>query len=335
MVLLGHALFIFPRSFGPIERPQQFGVVIFFLLSGYLISQTLHRRLADPKSTFIDYAIDRWSRIYSGFLPAIMLVAAIDYYSISHYPLTSPEAVARFTLPEFFANISMLQAPAVIPPFGSAAPFWTVAIEFWIYMFVGLIAFAIRDGLSVPVTVGIFLFGLIPVQSLADNNEVLVPWLLGAAVEQIVASKPIRRLPSWPLWLVGFGSLICLVITITGGTRIYSAPVYFLSAATFTAFLALWFRAKVGAAGPVDRGIKWWAGWSYSLYLLHHSILMFAATVVVPTYRMLAGIVGSIVVSIVFASLTEVHHKRLAAYLKRRSHRITSTFRTSRASPIA
>ena len=210
----------------------------------------------------------------------------------------------------------MLQAPTLILPFGSAAPFWTVAIEFWIYIFVGLLAFSIRDGLSVPVIVGIVLSGLIPVQSLTDNNEVLVPWLLGAASEQLIASKTIRLIPKWAFWPVGIGSLIWLVVQISSGQPIYSYPVFFISAVLFAAFLALWDRTKPETPAALDGGAKWWADWSYSLYLLHHSILMFAATVIGPTYRMLAGIVGSIVVSIIFAKFTEAHHRRLAAYLK-------------------
>jgi peptidoglycan/LPS O-acetylase OafA/YrhL len=132
MVLIGHATAIFPNKGFYLLWPQEIGVVIFFLLSGYLISQTLHRRLADPNARFVDYAIDRWARIYSGFIPAIILVAAMDYVCISHNH-ASAETIERFTVSGFFANLAMLQAPAVALPFGSAAPFWTVAIEFWIY----------------------------------------------------------------------------------------------------------------------------------------------------------------------------------------------------------
>lgn len=81
----------------------------------------------------------------------------------------------------------MMQAPAVTLPFGSAAPFWTVVIEFWIYMFVGLLAFAIRDGFKPLWVIAIFLTGIIPVQSFGTNNLVMIPWLAGAAVERINA----------------------------------------------------------------------------------------------------------------------------------------------------
>ena len=143
MVLVGHALGIF-NARHPVW-PQQFGVVIFFLLSGYLISQTLHKRLEQPQSTFLEYAVDRWARIYSGFLPAILFVVVLDYLTLRYFGhIAKAEVVTRLNSETFFANLFMLQAPGFFDPFGSAAPFWTVAIEFWIYMFVGLLAFSIR-----------------------------------------------------------------------------------------------------------------------------------------------------------------------------------------------
>ena len=172
-------------------------------------------------------------------MPAILLVAAMDYFCISHYPGTNGETIARFTTPSFFANLAMLQAPAVTLPFGSAAPFWTVAIEFWIYMFVGLLAFAIRDGLSVPVVAGIIISGLIPLQALTDNNAVLIPWLLGALSQQLIASRSIRFVPKWVFGLVAAGSLIWLTIELSRGDRIYSNSVFFACAVAFAASLAL------------------------------------------------------------------------------------------------
>lgn len=149
MVCLGHAESMYGGGLTspPPQWMQQAGVNVFFLLSGYLISQTLNRRLDDPTSTFRDYAIDRWSRIYSAFLPALLLVAMIDWHAIDLGRAHS-ETVERFTLRTFAANLFMLQAPDTSLPFGSAAPFWTVAIEFWIYMFVGLVAFSLRDGFT-------------------------------------------------------------------------------------------------------------------------------------------------------------------------------------------
>ena len=215
MVFVGHGLGTF-NARHPIW-PQQFGVVIFFLLSGYLISQTLHRRLDQPNSTFTDYAIDRFARIYSAYLPAILLVCVLDYLTLNYFGhLIKDEVVSRFSIESFVANLFMLQAPAITEPFGSAAPLWTVAIEFWIYMFVGLLAFSIRDGAGPLRIVAIIGTGIIPVESLADNNMVLIPWLAGAAAERLIASGALREIPSAICVLLSAGLMLRLVLLVRG-----------------------------------------------------------------------------------------------------------------------
>lgn len=330
MVLIGHALSIFPLWQDPRAWLQQYGVVIFFLLSGFLISRTLHRRLSDPQSTFIDYAIDRLSRIYSGFLPALLAVVVIDYFATSGSSGVFPETVARYTAPLFFSNLFMLQAPDISLPFGSAAPFWTVAIEFWIYIFVGLIAFASRDGLSPAIAIGIALSGIIPVESLTDNNMVLVPWLLGAAAERLIALGHLDRIARYALALLAAGSLLYLAWRTRLHLPVYSTATYFSAATSFAAIVSISERTKSRWA-PIGCAIAGWlASWSYSLYLLHHSILLLIAWGFGAYIGPYWGIVASIVTAISFATLTEVHHKRLAAYLKalvrRRSRQTASMF---------
>src|SRR5688572_18772079 len=86
MVLFGHAFSYFPilnfqktHSFFLI---QNVGVVIFFLLSGFLISYSTFAKMASPDYRFRSFFIDRFSRIYTGFLPCIIMVLVIDLMSI-------------------------------------------------------------------------------------------------------------------------------------------------------------------------------------------------------------------------------------------------------------
>lgn len=310
MVLFGHANGIF--SANSAHWPQQLGVVIFFLLSGYLISQTLHRRLARPNSIFLDYAIDRWSRIYSGFLPAVVFVLILDRFMIANYPGVHIETVQRSTVELLLANLAMLQLPAWFLPFGSAAPFWTVAIEFWIYIFVGLIAFSVRDGLS-PIKIALIVgAGLVPMSCVTDNNMVFVPWLLGACVERVVAGGWLDRIPRPALATIAAASAVGLIVVNRGAPHLYNYGTYFASAVAF-APIALFAEKFTPTDSRWQSLVVWSASWSYSLYLLHHSILMSVANA--HGGKVLA-ITASIGASIVFASVTEAHHKRLASYLK-------------------
>jgi peptidoglycan/LPS O-acetylase OafA/YrhL len=315
MVLVGHALGIFTGT-SPLWL-KQFGVVTFFLLSGFLISQTLHKRLENPASTFTEYAIDRWARIYSGYLPALVLVAAIDGYSIAHFTGVNAETVSRFSTGSFLSNLFMLQAPANTLPFGSAAPFWTVAIEFWIYMFVGLLAFAARDGVGPLRIAAIIGAGIIPIQSYADNNMVLIPWLAGAVAERVIASGIINKIPP-TLCAIASGALLgWLVLLVREGERVYGWHSYLLSASIFLLLIGACLRTNWKADSASGIAVAWWASWSYSLYLLHHSIFMdFAAMRGGGVKSMGEAIVIAITFSIVFARFTECHHRQLAAKMK-------------------
>lgn len=254
MVCLGHAESMYAGGLAspPPQWMQQAGVNVFFLLSGYLISQTLNRRLDDPTSTFWDYAIDRWSRIYSAFLPALLLVAMIDWHAIDLARAHS-ETVERFTLRTFAANLLMLQAPDTSLPFGSAAPFWTVAIEFWIYMFVGLVAFSLRDGFTPWRISAIALCGIIPVSSLTGNNMVLVPWLLGASIALPGVLKD--RVPALLSAAVAAVSIFALHIHLSTGGAVYTWKVNLLTAAAFAGIIwtservpRIWSFAMINAA---------------------------------------------------------------------------------------
>lgn len=325
-VLLGHADGTFP-PFAPDKThhiasalwPQQMGVVVFFLLSGYLITETLDRRLRDPKATFADFAIDRFARIYSAFLPAILVVALIDIYSFRTCPYPSPETISRFTPAIFIENLFMLQAPDVAWSFGSGNPFWSVAIEFWIYMFVGLSAFALRDGLTPAKGVAIIAVSFIPLQSIESNNLVFVPWVMGALVRQMIATGALRKVATSAL-IAAFAAGIGIVIwrNILGEARIYDNLTSLTFAATFLAIVALSKRLPEQSVATIIAA--WFARWSYSLYLLHHSVLQLFHSAFGDDPPILIPIVASIALSIAFAELTEVHHRKLGAFLKRQLH---------------
>lgn len=318
VVLLGHAVSIFPPAgTTPPTWLQQFGVAVFFLLSGYLISQTLRRRLSDPTSTFKSYAIDRFARIYSGYLPALLLVAAIDHGTRYFTPI-HPETAARLTWETFGYNLFMLQAPFVSTTYGSASPFWTIAIEFWIYFFVGLLVFSIRDGLTPIRIAAIAALGIIPVLSISRAYYVFVPWLLGAACEHIVQSGALRRMSSSVI--AGMFALSAAIVAfwIARGDpyMFYNFDSYILCAIAFL-FLAELAERRSMTHRTSSRFVTWWAAWSYSLYLIHHSILMnFNHAFGVGTWQLIGAITASIIASIAFATVTEMQHRRLAKWMK-------------------
>ena len=109
-VCFGHAISFFGvlPSLQPPHAPylQNCAVQVFFVLSGFVIAYSLASRAGDPGYGFPEYFIDRWSRIYSAYLPALVVVVAIDYLLLRAGRYEFPEYL---TPAVFGANVLMLQ----------------------------------------------------------------------------------------------------------------------------------------------------------------------------------------------------------------------------------
>ena len=205
MVCIGHGLVFFsiPRPEG-MPLIQNVGVLIFFIMSGFLITTTLVNNAKNPDYGFGRYFTDRFARIYSGLLPALAFVIVIDW-------LTAAPAIAPYFTPKtLLANIAMLEGYRGVfenvlrwSAFGSASPLWTLGIEWHIYMFVGA-AFFIgkRRGAWLLLVPLLLFFGQTPLHFLFGafqddgvGRGLFSLWLGGAAIYLFLS----RYTP--PIWL--------------------------------------------------------------------------------------------------------------------------------------
>ncbi|MEO0735061.1 MAG: acyltransferase family protein, partial [Bacteroidota bacterium] len=145
-VLFGHALYFF-NLHGPGAPSTDFfvhryAVAIFFLLSGFLITYSTVGKLARKADYgFRQYFIDRFARIYTALVPALLFILVVDLVSRSLSPATYAYADA-FSARDFLGNLLMLQYfPGLglllgerIEAFGSGTTLWTLSIEWWIYL---------------------------------------------------------------------------------------------------------------------------------------------------------------------------------------------------------
>ena len=106
-------------------------VVIFFVLSGYVIALTTSRDRGP-----VTYGIARFSRIYSVAVPAILLTWAIDVFLVRQgipletgaYQLAKPQLYIPLAL-AFAGDLWRLSEPAM-----SNGPFWSLNYEVWYYV---------------------------------------------------------------------------------------------------------------------------------------------------------------------------------------------------------
>lgn len=197
-------------------------VLLFFFLSGLLIACSLYNKIGNPEYRFRNYFVDRFSRIYSGLLPALLLgtiITLVIYISNYAYfvDLCSMQSTpSAFT---FVMTLGMLENFPVsffksifsvfglsfpfpeITPFGFNGILWTLVILWWIYMAFGWIVFGsigfIRKQENrkrykvIFFIVAAFLI-LLLMGIYQENSSLVTIWFLGALMMLAITSKTIN-----------------------------------------------------------------------------------------------------------------------------------------------
>ena len=118
-VVFHHARFLpenFPFDFG------RFGVLLFFIISGYCIVLAFRSLTSKPIKEFL---IRRIFRLYPAYWAAILLSILIGYQ--------------EFTIPKVIANLTMFQTALGLPDI--SGNFWTLFYELLFYIIVTLFLF--------------------------------------------------------------------------------------------------------------------------------------------------------------------------------------------------
>lgn len=294
---------------------QNFGVCLFFVLSGFVIAHTLVRKSRDPHYRFREYAIDRFARIYAGLIPALVFVALADLW-LQNQGLF--DRAASHELSTFLGNLFMLQGVNT-PVFGSGGPLWTLSIEFHIYLLIGALFFLLRGGnprlmllIAVP-------FMWLPFKYLSETSLFSL-WLGGFGAAFILAQCAAKI--SSRLWLA-----MCAISTaiflygLLPNTDPFSPFLYGPLVVSFASLIAVTLHTNV-MERRWTRGIKrvtrFVADYSYTLYLTHFTIA-YGLSKFAPVGRLrwaLAVVVICNVVAILIAIPTEMQHRKLGRWLK-------------------
>ena len=299
LVLLQHAFGTVPPHPALADfRWGALGVLAFFLLSGFLITGTIHARVAAGRFSLTEFSASRFSRIFTPYVPAILLVAVLD-----HFASRSPryEYAAEYTVGTAVANLFMLQdfplfqilrrfgvpdQPWFFKSFGSGGPFWTVSIEWWIYVAAGLGTYVVLRGRK-PSAGLLALLLAVAFEPLyhfvgGPGNSLTGAWLCGAAAYAAYRrwilfrrAHPDHWSGSLPVPAWACAVLLAAARLVFNGSRIYDPVFAVLLAAVL--FLPLAFYADAARrplAGRFGFGFDKLAFHSYSLYLTHAPLLI-------------------------------------------------------------
>ncbi len=303
---------------------QHEGVVIFFIVSGFLVGGSVWRLIAQHRFGFGTYLINRFARIYLVFIPALLLVLALTtighafladgrFYGVR--PLMPSGIYDEWSWPQIPCHLAAVQGLMCLP-WGANPPFWSLGYEWALYLFA-------------PALFGA-LFARMPLwRRLASCAAVVIVfaaldwwnpdwpfwcaiWVLGAVAWRVSATARI----GWQLGLAGL-ALAGAALVISRAAIV--APVVTDVCLAFGLALAVACPAilqRIGRIGAITRG----AAFSYSLYAIHLPVCVFIGAllerfagwprgVVQPDLHGLAGfavmLVGALTAARVFAYFTE------------------------------
>ena len=260
-------------------------VVVFFVLSGFLVGGKVIRAAHNQTGFLSGYLLDRTVRIHVVLIPVLLITALLDGLGRQLFAETQiyldPAFANRSGWLDFLANVVGLQ-DIYAPYFGTNSALWTLAHEYWYYVTFGLLAAATSRAYSPLVRQVSGAAGLLLVVGLSASMSYhlfgFALWLLGAAAA--VVTRPLMS----RAWL----SLALFGVTIVGlrlGLRFSLVEVWWIGGLADLA-VALAF-ANLLASLRFDTGPAWrWcarplhrhlADFSYSLYALHMPVVIFVS----------------------------------------------------------
>ena len=224
LVVIGHFL----TKYQPVPAEPLFklgstiggvAVLLFFVLSGLLISYSLHNKLGNPEYRFGNFFVDRFSRIYSGLMPALLLgtIVTVLIYITNHAYFADLSSMQSTPSPlNFVMTLAMLENFPVdffnsllsgfglsfplpeVTPFGFNGILWTLVILWWIYMVfgwivIGSIGLVRKQESSKSYKISFFVVAafliLLLMGMYQENSGLVTVWFVGALMLLAVSSK--------------------------------------------------------------------------------------------------------------------------------------------------
>ena len=308
------------------EVHRDFGhqaVIVFFVLSGFLVGGSVVRALKSQRWNWKKYLVHRMVRLWIVLIPALVLGLCLDLAGTRHFAgqgaiysaphgqgMIQRNILDRLDASTFFGNLFFLQ-DVKVQPLGTNVPLWSLTNEFWYYLAFPLLCLVfVRHGaVWKRALAGIVMAGILFFVGHKIAEYFLI-WLLGVAAAFTPLRIPARLQRGIAL------AMLLLFLVVNAAIRYHEPHVFHTDVIVALLFFLLLYSV-LHLRTPFRRGVyRSGAGFmskiSYSLYLTHVPVLCLASAIVArPWYRLpvngeTAAILFAIVVS-VFAVACAVH----------------------------
>lgn len=315
-------------------------VIIFFVLSGYLISGSILRAFERNEWRWTQYLTHRLVRLWIVLLPALLLGALWDHlglhsqwapamYSGANYNHMIADVQQSLSWRDFLGNAAFVQT-ILVPTFGSNGALWSLANEFWYYILFPLAACIAWRVYRKPLSVAICGIAFCTA-SIFLTRDILLGfpvWLLGVLLHFIprrTTSVFLRIVAAIAYAVAFFGAA---VLEHRGWRAPQALSDLLLGVATF-GFLWVLLGA-VGEAKPTvsSRLSRAAARFSFTLYVAHTPILIFLVALLAHDTRWIPGLktgavaLAALLVVIAYAwllaTVTEFRTDRVRAWAEGR-----------------
>jgi len=268
----------------------QDAVRIFFVVSGYWIASTILRRLEASQWSWSGYLTDRMTRLMIVLVPCLILGLCLDmagryvfefesYRSLNFIDRRDFDIASTLNAGTFLGNLLFLQN-IYVEPFGSNFPLWSLANEFWYYVWFPAILLLRRRSVSVlTVLTGVTLLAFVN----TNVFEGFFIWLLGAGVCFLTRSQGMALSASSTM-VKGASVGAAFLLFAASLVLIRLFPMSWLAdglltAAAFSLFLATLVLFDVGPPRQFSILSQYGAQASFSLYLVHFPVVLFTLAV--------------------------------------------------------
>lgn len=247
-----------------ITRLGHESVMIFFVLSGYLVGGNYLTDVINRQADWKKYFLDRITRMWIVLIPALLIGFILDYYRCNY--LTDCYQVSNWSNSVFAGNLFFLQTISV-PTFTSNVALWSLANEFWYYLIFPLLLIPFQMKLNIVVRLIISSITLLIFYKLMPGIIELLPvWLMGVGIRFIKTPLINNKL-----------SLLCIYPLFIAAIYYSNTKPFLFShytvGITFCLLLLYYQQNKNFNLHRFNKPAKFLADYSFSIYAFHLPIM--------------------------------------------------------------
>lgn len=306
IVLMGHLRSVLFEDFETIQNPgvlakafyfiTGFGhqaVILFFVLSGFFIIQSIHDAYSKHLWSWKNYFINRITRLWMVLIPGLLLGAFWDRLGISLNPdfdiyagniahLIYFNPIGHLGFDVFVGNLFFLQT-IFFPTYGTNGALWSLSNEFWYYVIFPFLYLAYQFRANAIKCILHLVIGLVILTSFqyfsiddaTHPRDYFVIWLMGG-VSILLVKKQVALLQRPTFALLGAVLLMAMLVGIRLQieTRVFND--WGLGLITFILIASLAQLSEVPKL--IEKVAAFLSKISYTLYIVHLPFVVFISS---------------------------------------------------------